>query len=488
MKAYYQEKYEMVIGLEIHAQLKTQSKIFAHEGNIFGSEPNTQISVISLAHPGTLPRLNTQVVEYAIKMGLACNCEIASYSVFDRKNYFYPDLPKGYQISQDKYPICIGGSVFIEGAKQGGRNIKLHHIHLEEDAGKSIHVENADYTQLDYNRAGTPLIEIVTEPDMHHAEEATQLFQEIRRLAQYLEICDGNMEEGSLRCDANVSVRLYGAAKLGTRVEVKNMNSVRNLKRAIEYEFERQCALIEAGESFIQETRSFEPETGKTFALRSKESLNDYRYFPDPDLPPILVTENWKAEIKSKMPMLPLAWREKLMTQYELSAYNAQLLTEEKETVLFFEAISEHTLQYKDIANWLNGEVKAWLNESNKSLSEFPITAQRLAELIELIAQNKISRSLASTQVFPLLLQDNKRSASQIIAEQGLEQEDDSSTLKSIIKEVLEEMPDKVKAFKTGKKGMQGLFMGQIMKKTAGKADPKLTAKLLQEALEEVRY
>ncbi len=488
MEENYEDKYELVIGLEIHAQLSTQSKIFAPEANQFGKQPNTQISAIGLAHPGTLPRLNAEVVAYAIKMGLACGCEIASYSVFDRKNYFYPDLPKGYQISQDKYPICKGGTIKIKGTGAQAREIKLHHIHLEEDAGKSIHVEGEDYTQLDFNRAGTPLIEIVTEPDMHHAEEATQLFQEIRRMVRYLEICDGNMEEGSLRCDANISVRRHGAEQLGTRVEVKNMNSVRNLKKAIEYEFQRQCALVEAGQTFTQETRSFEPETGKTFSLRSKETLNDYRYFPDPDLPPVWVTDKWREEIKAKMPLLPEDWRKKLMQQYGLSDYNAELLTEEKETVLLFEAVAQHTSAYKDIANWLNGEVKAWQNETNQHIKNLPVSAQKLAELINLIAQNKISRGLASTQIFPLLLDDVAKSISDIIQEKGLSKEDDSQKLKDIIQEVLEAMPDKVKAFKTGKKGLQALFMGQIMKKTAGKADPKITAKLLQEALEEVRY
>lgn len=345
------EKYELVVGLEVHAQLLTNSKVFSSDSIIFGQEPNTNISVVTLAHPGTLPKLNRKVVELAIKMGLACGCAISRYNIFDRKNYFYPDLPKGYQITQDKTPICIGGYVAVKTKDGNVRNIPLNRIHIEEDAGKSIHLEGGTETLIDLNRAGTALIEIVSEPDLRTSEEAAVYMTEVRRLVRYLEICDGNMEEGSMRCDANVSVRLKGETQLGKKVEVKNMNSIRNVQRAIDHEFVRQITLIENGKTILSETRTFDADTGLTHSMRAKEEMNDYRYFPEPDLAPFVVSEEFLANIKAQMPPLPAELFDKFTKQYGLPDYDAGVLTDEKNIALYFEEICSKTTNYKAASN-----------------------------------------------------------------------------------------------------------------------------------------
>ncbi|MCY7352559.1 MAG: Asp-tRNA(Asn)/Glu-tRNA(Gln) amidotransferase subunit GatB, partial [Cytophagaceae bacterium] len=333
--------YEIVIGLEVHAQLATESKIFAPDSAAFGALPNRHVSAITLGHPGTLPRLNRRAVEFALKMGLACGCEITRRTIFDRKNYFYPDLPKGYQISQDKAPICVGGEVWVTLRSGEEKALALHHIHLEEDAGKSIHAtvdtaEDEPDTLLDYNRAGTPLIEIVTDPVMRSAEEAAACLTEVRKLVRYLGICDGNMEEGSLRCDANISVRPFGQEALGTKVEVKNMNSVRFLQKAIEYEAKRQVQVIESGGRIIQETRTFDATTGRTYGMREKETMNDYRYFPEPDLPPVVISDAWLTDIRNQLPALPRHLFQKFVRDYGLPVYDAGVLTESRETAAYF--------------------------------------------------------------------------------------------------------------------------------------------------------
>ena len=340
------EKYVAVIGLEVHAQLSTKSKIFNGDSSVFGSSPNTNVDVISLAHPGTLPRLNKKVVEFAVKMGLACDCEISRITIFDRKNYFYPDLPKGYQITQDRAPICKGGFVEIKSAG-APKKIALNRIHMEEDAGKSLHLDNESDSLIDLNRAGTPLIEIVTQPDIRSSEDAGALLTEVRKLVRYLDICDGNMEEGSLRCDANVSVMLVDAKEFGKKVEIKNMNSIKNVQRAIEVEIERQIREIEKGNSIISETRTFDVTTGKSFAMRTKEELNDYRYFPDPDLSPVIISDEWLAAIKATMPALPKELFEKFVSRYALSDYDAQVLTDSKDVAVYFDKVCAFTTNYK---------------------------------------------------------------------------------------------------------------------------------------------
>jgi aspartyl-tRNA(Asn)/glutamyl-tRNA(Gln) amidotransferase subunit B len=480
------EKYEIVIGLEVHAQLKTQAKIFAADSTAFGSAPNTHISVITLAHPGTLPRVSRQVIEFAVKMGFACGSSITRHNVFARKNYFYPDLPKGYQVTQDKDPICVGGVVNFKLKNGEARQVRLHHIHLEEDAGKSLHQADSSDTFLDYNRAGVPLVEIVSEPEMRSSEEAYFYMQAIQQIVRYLDICDGNMEEGSLRCDANVSVRLRGETKLGTRVEIKNMNSFRFLQKAIDYEAQRQIELIEKGEKaqIIQETRTFDAQTGKTYGMRVKETMNDYRYFPEPDLTPVVISEAWLAEIKAQMPALPWELQAKFKNQYNLSEYDATVLTDSQEIAQFFEEVCQYTSHYKAVANWVTGEIKAYLNDKSLEIKELPISASQLANLIELVAQNQVSNSVASQKILPILLAEPQKTALEIAQANNWLLENNADALQQAVNEVVMQFPDKVKEYQKGKKGLQGMFMGEIMKKTQGKADPKLANQLLVKALE----
>lgn len=478
-------EYEVVIGLEVHCQLLTNTKIFAADAVVFGDAPNTHISVITLGYPGTLPKLNKKAVEFAIKMGLACGSEITRYNVFARKNYFYPDLPKGYQISQDKTPICVGGGVTIK-TKSGEQLIQLHHIHLEEDAGKSIHAEEETDTLLDYNRAGTALIEIVTDPVMKTSEEAAAYLTEVRKLVRYLEICDGNMEEGSLRCDANISIMPKGSTVLGTKVEVKNMNSIRNVQRAIDAEIERQKRAVANGEKIIQETRLFDVTDGKTYSMRTKETMNDYRYFPDPDLAPFVVSEEWLADIKAQMPALPHELHEKFVTTYKLPEYDATVLTDTKEVALYFDKVCSYTTNYKSASNWVMGQIKSYLNENHLDINQFPISPETLSGLIELIDKDKISHTIAAHQVFPLLIQQPGKTAQQIAEENNLLKQNDDNTLQTIINEVLAANPQKVKEYKfDGKKNLVGMFMGEVMKKSGGKADPKLANQLLIKTLSE---
>jgi len=475
-------KYEAVIGLEVHAQLLTRSKLFSGDSASFGGEPNTHISPVTLGYPGTLPRLNKEAVVYAIKMGIACGCEIEGTNYFARKNYFYPDLPKGYQITQHTTPVCKNGFVKIRIAGNE-RNIRLNRIHLEEDAGKSLHDVDDTYTCIDYNRAGVPLIEIVSEPDMHSGEEAYAYVTELRKLVRYLNICDGNMEEGSMRCDANVSIRLKGETRLGTKVEVKNLNSIRNVKKAIEHEIRRMIELAEAGGAIVQQTRSFDASNDSTFALRTKEEANDYRYFPDPDLPPFIVTEEMVQAIKKSLPPLPEQLVTRYMQELNLSEYDARIICDDKETVDYFNELITIVPDAKASVNWLLGPVRSYLNEHDMTVKQLPLLPPTLAGLIQLVQSGQISFSVASSRIFPLMLNDSSKDALGLANELNLLQDSDSSTIETWVDEVLARMPDKVQEFKKGKKGLIGLFMGEVKKVSHGKADPKVATQLLNQKL-----
>ena len=474
--------YEIVVGLEVHAQLLTKSKLFCGDSIAFGAEPNTLVSPITLGHPGTLPKMNKKAIEFAIKMGLACNCEIEQQNYFARKNYFYPDLPKGYQVSQHTTPICKNGFVKI---KIGGeeKSIRLNRIHLEEDAGKSLHDVDEANTCIDYNRAGTPLIEIVSEPDLRGADEAFAYVSEIRKLVRYLEICDGNMEEGSLRCDANISVRKKGDPKLGTRCEVKNLNSIRNVKRAIESEAKRLIDLIESGEKIIQQTRSFDANNGATFAIRDKEDADDYRYFAEPDLTPFHLQDEFIERIKQSIPALPEERIKKYTSVLQLSEYDAGVLTEERSFSDYFENVIQSTKNNKAAANWMLGPVKSWLNENGKTIEEFSVTPAKLASLINFVDSGKVNFSAASTKIFPAMIRDSEKTPEQIATEQNLIQQSDLASIEPIIENVLAKFADKVVEYKKGKKGLLALFVGEVMKQSKGKADPKVTNELLLKKL-----
>ncbi|PCJ64077.1 MAG: Asp-tRNA(Asn)/Glu-tRNA(Gln) amidotransferase GatCAB subunit B [Bacteroidetes bacterium] len=477
------DKYEVVIGLEIHSQLLTQSKAFCSDKVAFGEAPNTLVSPISLGHPGTLPVHNKEAVNMAIMLGLACGCDIREYNTYDRKNYFYPDLPKGYQITQMDTPICNNGSVEIVLADGSKKEINLTRIHMEEDTGKGLHDLDIENTLMDYNRAGTALVEIVTEPDFRSGDEAYAFLSEVRKLVRYLGVCDGNMEEGSLRCDANVSIRPLGAKEFGTKVEVKNMNSMTNVKKAIEHEFERQCEMADKGEEIFSETRSFDAMKGTTFSMRSKEVANDYRFFPEPDLPPLVVSQEWIAEVKAKMPALPKELYNKFTKEMELGDYDASILTESREVAEYFLEICENTKNYKAAANWTMGAVKSWVNSNATHIENFPLSPATIAEIIASIDSGTINFSVAEQKVFPALLDSPVKKVSEIIAEQNLALMDDDDALQKLVDEVLAEFPDKVAAYKSGKRNLIGMFIGQIKKKSGGKADPKKTNQLLTKAL-----
>ena len=477
------DKYEVVIGLEIHAQLNTNSKAFCSDKVEFGAAPNTLVSPISLGHPGTLPVHNKEAVNMAIMLGLACGCDIREYNTYDRKNYFYADLPKGYQITQMDTPICNNGKVEITLPDGSTKDINLTRIHMEEDTGKGLHDLDIENTLMDYNRAGTALVEIVTEPDFRSGDEAYAFLSEVRKLVRYLGVCDGNMEEGSLRCDANVSVRPLGAKEFGVKVEVKNMNSMTNVKKAIEYEFERQCKMADAGEEIFSETRNFDALKGTTFGMRSKEDANDYRFFPEPDLPPLVVSQEWIAEVKSRMPALPKELFTRFTGEYKLGEYDASILTESKEVADYFLAVCEYSSNYKAAANWVMGAVKKWVNSNATHIGKFPIGAATIADLIASIDEGTINFSVAEQKVFPKLLANPTQKVGEIIQEQNLALMDDDGALQKWIDEVLAEFPEKVTDYKSGKTNLIGLFIGQVKKKSGGKADPKKTSQLLAKAL-----
>ena len=482
MEKEVRDKYEAVIGLEVHAQMLTKTKAYSNDVNEYGAQVNTNISAITLGHPGTLPKMNSKTIDFAIRLGIACGCTIAREQHFARKNYFYPDLPKGYQITQDTTPICTGGSIVIRTEENQEKKINITRIHMEEDAGKSIHDVDVYDTLVDLNRAGTPLLEIVSEPELRSSQEAYNYVSEIRKLVRYLDICDGNMEEGSLRCDANISVRIKGQDAFGTKVEVKNMNSIRNVQRAIEFEITRQIEVLESGGKLSQETRGFDALKGITISMRSKEAANDYRYFPEPDLQPLFIKQEQIDEIKMDMPTLPRALFEKYTKEFGLSEYDAYNLTDNKGIALYYEELIRHTKNYKAAANWIMGDIKSYLNEFGKEIDEFPLNAERIASLIKLIDEGKISSSIASQKIFPEMLRCEEPAL--LIAERlNLIQDSSENTLKNFILQVFEENKTEVERYKAGDKQLTGFFMGKLMKVSNGKADPKIANSLLQQML-----
>jgi aspartyl-tRNA(Asn)/glutamyl-tRNA(Gln) amidotransferase subunit B len=474
--------WETVIGLEIHAQLATSSKIFSGASTAFGADPNTQACAVDLGFPGVLPVLNAEVVNMAVKFGVAVDAEIAPVSVFARKNYFYPDLPKGYQISQFELPIVGKGQISISLEEGVSRTIGITRAHLEEDAGKSLHDEFPDQTGIDLNRAGTPLLEIVSEPDMRSAREAVAYARKIHALVQYLEICDGNMQEGSFRCDANVSVRPAGQEELGTRTELKNINSFRFLERAINYEIERQIDLIEDGGKVTQETRLYDADRHETRSMRSKEEANDYRYFPDPDLLPVEVTEDDIERIKKTLPELPEQKRQRYIDEFKLSEYNAELLTTSRNIAEYFEqAVSAQESPASQIANWILGDLSGALNKSDLEIQQSPVTPEMLAGLVQRIADNTISGKIAK-QVFEAMWQ-GEGNADEIIDARGLKQITDSGAIESLIDEIIAANPDQVEQFRAGKEKVLGFFVGQVMKQSKGKANPAQVNQMLRAKL-----
>ncbi|RNC79665.1 MAG: Asp-tRNA(Asn)/Glu-tRNA(Gln) amidotransferase subunit GatB [Balneola sp.] len=475
------ERFEAVIGLEVHAQLLTKSKAFAPVAAIYGEAPNTQVTPLCLGHPGTLPVVNENLVRYIIKMGLATNCSVAPKSIFARKNYFYPDLPKGYQISQYDTPICFDGFVDIE-LEDYDKRIGLTRIHMEEDAGKSIHDQDPYNTLVDLNRAGTPLIEIVSEPDLRTPEEAYAYLTKIKQIVQYLEICDGNMEEGSLRCDANVSVRPRGREKFGTRTELKNMNSFRNVEKAIDYEIYRQIELIESGGEVVQQTRLWDTSKMQSRPMRSKEEAHDYRYFPEPDLPPIIVTSTMLDEIKAELPELADVRQKRFMEEYGMSEVDAVTITESRYLADFFESVAEYSGNAKAALNIVLSEVLRVLNEQSIDIREFTITPQRLSELISLKEEDKINSSAMQT-IFNNML-DSEKSAEEWAKELNLIQVSDTGFLEGLVDEIIANNPDEVERFKAGKKQLMGFFVGQAMKASKGKANPKMVTQMVTKKLE----
>ena len=476
--------WEAVIGLEVHAQLQTRTKIFCGCSTRFGSSPNSQVCPVCLGLPGALPVLNRQAVDYAITAALACGCDVQPTSVFARKNYFYPDLPKGYQISQYELPLALGGGLDIR-VDGRSRHVRLTRIHIEEDAGKSLHEGFPDSdrrTYLDYNRSGVPLIEIVSEPDLRSAAEAAEFFSRLRSILVWLGVSDGNMEEGSLRCDANVSVRRTGHTTLGTKAEVKNVNSFRYLEKALDYEIGRQIDVLESGGTVVQETRLWDSGSGRTHSMRSKEEAHDYRYFPEPDLPPLVVDAARVERVRSSMPELPDARSRRFVSQYGIPEYDAGVLTQSAALADYFEATAGAAGNPKAASNWVMGELLRTLNERGQSIADVPVRPAALAGLIALIEKGTISSSIGKS-VFARMY-DSGRTADDIVREEGLAQNSDEDALSSIITDVMQEHADAVAQYRAGKRQTFGFLVGQVMKRSGGKANPKLASDLLKRALE----
>lgn len=463
-------------------QLLTESKLFCGDSAAFGGEPNTHVSPITLGHPGTLPRMNRKAIEFAVKLGLVLQCDISGRNYFARKHYFYPDLPKGYQVSQHTTPICRNGRVLIR-TEAGSRPVLLNRIHMEEDAGKSLHDQDPYSSLVDYNRAGVPLLEIVTEPDLRSADEAAAYLTELRKIVRHLGICDGNMEEGSMRCDANISIRPLGETALGTKVEVKNMNSIRNVRKAISFEIARLEALVSAGGTVIQETRSFDAANDSTFSIRTKEHAEDYRYFAEPDLTPFEITESFLQSVSATIPLMPEELYERYVGELKLPAYDAQVISDDKELSNFYESLILETNAYKAAANWVLGPVKSHCNDKQIRISEYPLKASQLAGVIRLIDEGKINFSVASTRLVPYMMEQGGISAAEAASRLNVLQDSDEGSILPLIEAVLNSMPEKVKEYRKGKKGLVGLFVGEIIKRSQGKADPKVVNQLLAEKL-----
>lgn len=474
------DKYEVVIGLEVHAQLKTKSKIFAPDKNEFGQEPNSLTSPITLGMPGVLPVLNKECVNMGILTGLALNCEIPSRCKFDRKQYFYPDLPKGYQISQYDEPICVNGHLDIN-----GKRIGITRAHLEEDAGKLVHagangLAGSTYSLVDLNRAGTPLLEIVSEPDMRSSEEAKNYMEELRNIVRYIGVCDGNLEEGSMRCDANISIMPKGSKEFGTRAEIKNVNSFAALQRAIEYEIERQIEIVEEGGNVVQETRLWDDNARETRSMRGKEDAHDYRYFPEPDLMPLEISREWVEKIKSEMPELPSQKRARYQ-EIGLSEYDASVIVEQMGLALFFDKVLELGANPKTAVNFIMGEIAAYLKEDHIEITDTKLTPENLAELIALIEKGTISNNIGKQIIIEMLKEGTK--ASVIVEKKGLSQISDEGAIKELVQKVVDAHPNEVEAYKNGKTNLLGFFVGQIMKETKGRANPKTVNQLLREII-----
>ena len=475
------EKYEVVIGLEVHAQLKTKSKIFAPDSTEFGNEQNTQISPITLGMPGVLPVLNKECVNMGIKLGLALNCEIPERCKFDRKQYFYPDLPKGYQISQYDEPICVNGHLNIN-----GKRIGITRAHLEEDAGKLVHVgangiAGSTYSLVDLNRAGTPLLEIVSEPDMRSSEEAKNYMEELRNIVRYIGVCDGNLEEGSMRCDANISIMPKGSKEFGTRAEIKNVNSFKALQRAIEYEIDRQIELVEDGEEVVQETRLWDDGEGVTKSMRGKEDAHDYRYFPEPDLMPLSISREWVEDIRKTLPELPAQKRTRYMS-LGLSEYDASVIVEQMESALFFDKILELCVDAKLAVNFMMGPIAAHLKEEHINITDTKLTPENLAELLTMIEKGTISNNIGKQIIIDMM--NDGTQASKIVEAKGLSQITDVNAIRKMVEEVVNNNPNQVEQYKSGKTNLFGFFVGQVMKATKGKANPKTVNDILKELLD----
>ena len=479
------EKYEVVIGLEVHAQLKSKSKIFCPDSTEFGAAPNTHVCPITLGMPGVLPVLNRKVVDMAILTGLALNCEIAEISKFDRKQYFYPDLPKGYQISQYDLPVCKNGYIMINGKKIG-----ITRAHLEEDAGKLVHaggiggrLDSSAYSLVDLNRAGTPLLEIVSEPDIRSADEAKAYMEELRNIVKYMGVCDGNLEEGSMRCDANISIRPFGQKEFGTRAEIKNINSFSALKRAVEYEIVRQAEILEEGGEVVQETRLWNEADGETKSMRSKEDAHDYRYFPEPDLMMLEISKDWVERIKATMPELPSQKRERYVSKEGLSEYDAQVIVEQMETAFFFDKVLELGANAKLAVNWLMGDITGYLKEKHLLINETKLTPENLAEMINMIEKGTISNKIAKEIIIEML--ETGAKASDIVAKKGLSVISDEGELVAIVEKIINDNPSQVAAYKSGKDKLFGFFVGQAMKATQGRANPQLINDIIKKKLSE---
>ena len=474
-------EFEPVIGLEVHAQLKTKTKIFCACSTSFGAPPNTHTCPVCLGMPGVLPVLNKKVVEYALRMALATHCEITRESRFARKNYFYPDLPKGYQISQYELPIARHGFIDIEAAG-GLRRIGITRIHMEEDAGKLGHDPDRPVSMVDFNRTGVPLIEIVSEPDLRRPEEAGSYLKQLRSIVRYLGICDGNLEEGSFRCDANVSIRPKDTRPLGTRTEIKNLNSFKHVEKALQYEIRRQREVLMDGGQIVQETRLWDPDKDKTTSMRGKEEAHDYRYFPDPDLLPLVIDEEWIENVKTNLPELPDARKQRFMDQYELPSYDAELLTSDRELADYFENCTREFPQPKKVSNWVMGSLLGLLNARGKTIEDSPVSAVDLARLLALVEEGVISGKIAKT-VFDEMARTAKP-ARQIVAEKGLVQITDTGALEDVVLRIIAGHPREVEAFKSGKTQLLGFFVGRIMKATRGQANPKMVNDILKQKLQ----
>lgn len=482
MIKFQRDGYEMVCGLEIHIQLLTDSKLFCRDSASFGGAANDHTSAISLAHPGTLPMVNKKAIEFACKLGLATNCTIAPVSFFDRKNYFYPDLPKGYQITQDKKSICKAGhlDLDIDGVTE---RVFIHKIHLEEDAGKSIHDVDDVYSYIDLNRAGVPLLELVTEPCIHHPQVAAAFISALRSEAMFLGICDGNLQEGSIRCDANISIRPVGSDQLGTRTEIKNMNSLRYIKKALEYEFDRQLKLIKNGESVIQETRGFNPTTGTTFSMRSKEMAFDYRYFPDPDLPPVIIQSDYLEKIKREMPNSPSEIRLKFVNNLKIKAEDAIILTESPHIAEYFNKISE-ICSPLEAANWIIHIVRPFLSENNRDFDELKIVPERLSKLIEMAKNGQIKLRESKNLLLQIVEEHPDSPLEEVLgANNFLLESGGDEGIELIINQVLKENPKEAERFINGAKNLQGWLIGEVLKQSAGSLDPKRVATLIQKII-----